>query len=685
MVTYNGIAVTDEVNLYNEIFSLQAMYGAYLKQWDDIFPSFVNHNHTKSVGISQLTGIFIEPQRAITTNTMSLPENSDEQKTVDDYNFKKLRASYLENNEDSFSTLLSKLQQHIIGDHEKYGVNAPFIYNKDIVSRAFPEIIQNVHEGLIDISLLTPVLPGVYRHGDFLLFAHKYFRRGHSYYNTLNTDFLDRIEHLKCEDQIVKIAIDLDCIGLAGTEHKEYEYQYWWGPKFDDDLNSIPFGVTKHTNEKYNQLLSEFRSTEFGWYLQDNKHTFECEEITDIPNLSINGVDMYGCRFVHSMVDSSGMPIHLDGAIRAYDDEKMLKRLDISLKDSDRDTLYTKIWRIDGKIPVATWKELITHYYRDNMMIGEYFGGIDEKIISRSKKKMQKQATVSEATVKDFIPCDIQRGDGLRINLSFSKPSKNLPYDINLRPVFYNKDKQKFIESQTLNLYKLLKRLGLSVRYPFVTQISYMDQIYNYPLLECSSPEAASTALEAFVTLCNAWHKNGDDRIISFSFCIPYQNFNATISFLGHVDDFVLYFADGFNQLPQNENMIKEWLLKSYEYISKKFTSKKELQVFELLHSHGILNIGRCFVPSNRIKAIGKNMEATLLLDQSEIECIASNGITAVIAYQDNKSICSQCEKDYSSCGCISTIDENVLENITEAKPIGLVWTNRSAFCNESV
>ena len=73
-------------------------------------------------------------------------------------------------------------------------------------------------------------------------------------------------------------------------------------------------------------------------------------------------------------------------------------------------------------------------------------------------------------------------------------------------------------------------------------------------------------------------------------------------------------------------------------------------------------------------------MEATLLLDQSEIECIASNGITAVMAYQDNKSICSQCGKDYSSCGCISTIDENVLENITEAKPIGLVWTNRSAF-----
>lgn len=147
----------------------------------------------------------------------------------------------------------------------------------------------------------------------------------------------------------------MDCIGLAGTEHREFEYAYWWGPKFNNDLNSIPLGVTRHENEHYNESLSEIRSTEFGWYIQDNNHTFECEEITDIPNLTVDGTDMYACRFVHSMVDKdTGVPDHLDGAIRAYTTEKMIERLDISIKESDRDTVYTKIWRIDGGIPVET-------------------------------------------------------------------------------------------------------------------------------------------------------------------------------------------------------------------------------------------------------------------------------------------------------------------------------------------
>ena len=78
---------------------------------------------------------------------------------------------------------------------------------------------------------------------------------------------------------------------------------------------------------------------DFGWYEQDDKHTFECEEISGVPNLRIDGVELYGCRFVHSMVDNaSGLPTHLDGAIRAYDTEKMTRRNDISIKDCERDT-----------------------------------------------------------------------------------------------------------------------------------------------------------------------------------------------------------------------------------------------------------------------------------------------------------------------------------------------------------
>ena len=70
MKEYSGIAVTDQINRYNEIFSLHAMYSAYNMQWNEIIPSFANHDHTKCIGISQLTGLYLEPKRAYTTNKL---------------------------------------------------------------------------------------------------------------------------------------------------------------------------------------------------------------------------------------------------------------------------------------------------------------------------------------------------------------------------------------------------------------------------------------------------------------------------------------------------------------------------------------------------------------------------------------------------------------------------------------
>lgn len=38
---------------------------------------------------------------------------------------------------------------------------------------------------------------------------------------------------------------------------------------------------------------------------------------------------LWGCRYVHSMINpSTGLPTHLDGAIRIYNDEEILKRID---------------------------------------------------------------------------------------------------------------------------------------------------------------------------------------------------------------------------------------------------------------------------------------------------------------------------------------------------------------------
>ena len=683
MFTYKGIAVTDEINLYNEKFTLQAMYSAYEKQWDDIIPSFANHDHKLCIGFSKLTGIYLDSQMAYMTNSMTIGENEDEEKKIRDVNYRMLYETAVLENMEKYKVLENKVAECIEGKTKYYWTNCVFIHNKDIVKRVFPELISQMENGLLDIGLLSSVLPGIYRIGDYLIFAHLYFRRSYSYLNTLNTSFLQRLETIDRNDKSIKIAIDLDCIGLAGTEHAEREYAYWWGPHFNDDLKSIPLGVTRHENEHYNQLLSNCLRTEFGWYIQDDKHTFESEEITDVPNIKIDGTDMYACRFVHSMVDDiTGIPIHLDGAIRTYSDDKMIERLDVSIKDSERDTIYTKIWRIDGSIPVNLWKELITHYYRDNMMVGEYFGGKDDKLDYRIQKR--DDAETSQINVKDFLPCNILRGEGIKIYFSYTlQDVLDEKYDIYVRTnshIVFEAQSCKYIESKTISLCKLIERKGCKVKIPFCKEIDFCDMVYNYPIFACRTLENANLVISAINEMCKKWHENGDNRIITFTVEVPYENRTGIFRFLGHVDDFTDYYANGFQFIP-NESNVKGWLLKSYDYLGKNFSSiKSNVHPFDIINKSGNLSIKRNFVSPEKIESWSKDGLVTLHLSEEEKAIIIKHGITAVVAFMDEKVRCSKCGKDYRNCNCISLIDENVVEVIEKGKQIGATWTNRSAF-----
>ena len=109
MFTFKGIAVTDKTNLYNEKFTLQAMYSAYEKQWNDIFPSFANHDHKISIGFSKLTGIYIDAQMAYMTNSLTIGENEDEEKKIRDVNFRILYKTAVLDNIDKYRTLENKL------------------------------------------------------------------------------------------------------------------------------------------------------------------------------------------------------------------------------------------------------------------------------------------------------------------------------------------------------------------------------------------------------------------------------------------------------------------------------------------------------------------------------------------------------------------------------------------------
>ena len=345
MEVYQGVAMTDGLNRKNHFIPLSTILKAYRDTWDRTIPMNIGHDRTKPIGYTRLTGVYMEPGKAYVTNEGAIMETTEEHEMlrkmieVNDYQ------QFCEAHRDEIDSLVGKLKDVITDSFRVAPIGqAVAIKDNDIVKRLFPEWINNFKDGLTDINELESVystttdgekgvlIPGVYFKDGYLLFAHQFFRRTLSILNSTNEEFFVSFEKLRDIPNLnVKVALDMDMVGLPGTEHPEIEYQYIRGPYFSEDLKLIPEGVTCYENEHYDNLFSNIVGTQFYWHKQDGTRTFECEELCDRENVSFDGGNtmLWGCRYVHSMLNpSTGLPTHLDGAIRLYNEENILERID---------------------------------------------------------------------------------------------------------------------------------------------------------------------------------------------------------------------------------------------------------------------------------------------------------------------------------------------------------------------
>lgn len=684
MKAFNGVAMTDELNLKGHIFPVKAIYNAYFNSPPYPTPSFANHDHTKLIGYTELLGIYCQPGRAFLLNKIYFPESKDDYDSfpnAHDYLYKKRYIDRKQKYDELRALLGSSLTEEALPCY----VNAVSFSDKDIVKKVLPELGSVDKDGLFDLNKLTEVMPGVYAKGSFLVFAHQYFRRGFSHLNTLNQEFLNLLHKVGSENQCsVKVALDYNLIGMVGTEQEEFEYSYWWGPKFSDSVKDIPYGVTRHNNDKYDSVFSDIRWTEFGFYEQDNKQTFECEEITDSENLTIQGNHYSGCRFVHSMFNNlTDIPEHLDGAVRAYSMDKMCLRLDLSIDKCTRDTEYTKLWRIDGEIDIVRWKELITHYFRDNMLVGEYFNGKDEKLIEYSNVPDLPQTPTVD--IADFIPTHFSEGDGLRFAVKrIPVKTKSDTYQIYVRSNAYIRlgDKvDRFFEAETITLIKLLRRKGFSVRPPSMKCIEFGDTITNMPVFECNSLTSANSVLDSFLDLCSKWCENGDNRLTSITIKINHGDWFTSFSFAGHVIDFLKIFDDVNVEFPEIDS-VSDWIDKINNCNNRLFGKKCNPTPFGLFHDNGVLAFKRQFVKKEYVDKLLSDklgMEVNLALPLKQANIIKSSELKVAPVFAIKNEICSRCNTNYETCGCVKFIDDVSVE-LRDADYIGLIWTNRHAW-----
>jgi hypothetical protein len=685
------------VNRYGSRFSVEALVSALWDNCEIGNPVLLSHDLTRPIGWSRAVSVHIEPCLSRLVGHQLLPENDDEVEHLESALAGYLQKKLVDEYRDEIERLRSLAFEHLLGQETPLCRGCVALVEADLARRALPQLFsKGDKDGLVPIGELTPVGPGVFRLDEYAVFAHSFFRRSFSRLNTLNTHFLRSLCNLPADGSDVRIALDPDMLGLASTYNQTVELEYWWGPKFDDDLASIPVGVTSHAANEADLVFHGISRTEFWWQSREDQqgeeqyrkklHIFEAEELRDIPVTS-NGEAMYGCRYVHSIVDETTKKVtHLDGAVRNYPEERMIERLDADIMHFGRDSEYTKLWRVDRSIDVPTWKGLLSDYFRDNRLVGEYLGAQG----SKEEAAYLTPSTGASVASEGYAPYSINRGGGLRISLSFDPRPSGTEERTLFTPetLAFGDERISVIDMEAIELKKALEKRGASLRMPGANLMKYEDGYVNLPLIlhgGDAAEEDLHETLDAIQMLVRTWHRQELDIVVSYSMVFPVDGKEAIVSVYGHVADLTDWFSTPLCLPPTSVGLLRVWTNKVSDYLFKNYRASADTpNLTRTLKDTGIFWVDRRPLEDDEYTLSYSEEQGALGYEisipyskEDLIKELKSGEISPALAMLVTESECSECGASYQHCGCSKLLDEKVVQRITNVRDTFVFWTDR--------
>ena len=693
MKRYLIVVNSNQVNRYGMVFPVGELESLLSQSWGLGMPSYLSHDHHQPIGWIRGLSLHLEPSLARLTGLYYAPESDEECEQISRDVRRFLSKEIADVVYPHLPELQCRLRSYLTGEEMPFVPDCAALLDEGLARRVFPGIFsQQDKDGLVSLTELVPRAPGVFERNGLLLFAHPYFRRSLSRFNALNGPFFEVLQSITSRPDLdIRVALDEDMVGLSSTFRLHIELEYWWGPKFSDDLAAIPAGATRHEASEEQRLFHGVSRTEFWWYLQDGIHTFECEELRDIPSLGV-AHDSFGCRFVHSMLDASGAaPVHLDGAIRMYNEEAMIARLETDISRAGRHSQYTKLWRVDGPLEVPVWKELTTHFYRNNHLVGEYLGGEDD---SEHIRPHFISSTTYTTPLTEYVPSDIKAGQGIRISVSYHPRTEEPITGRIVRSFDFLTDdstKYHYIESDTVEVVKALHRMSEQIDLPGdIVRIAFDDMVLNLPLILHLGPDAvllAKKTQRAIAQLCKAWINRGDDRLISYNIGVQYSDRDVYFSVAGHVSDLAVWHQRKESSIPDDAVQLGEWCETACETLSDTFPKANDVPPLRnMLQESGTLIFERRFLKPDQYHARFDDDRHAIIADlsipkddQDVYNIVASGQLGVACAFLVRDTQCSRCGGSYHMCDCSKYLDPGVVQIMSDVSLLGPFWTNRKA------
>jgi hypothetical protein len=448
------------------------------------------------------------------------------------------------------------------------------------------------------------------------------------------------------------------------------ELTFWYGPKFNDSLMSISSGVSVYEATDIQKVAFNILRTEFWWKTMKPKsehYVFEAEELIDLGRAS-----KYECRFVHSMVDvKTGMVSHLDGAIRAYTQEQMDMRRSTSIDEpGGKHTEYTKLWRIDGEIDVVTWKELVAHYYRDNVLVGEYLNAGRENVdpIEQDNKPQESN---------NPIPYSMIPGMGLRIAVHCRHTNKGIvasPYTHHILGRRYGGYANPVIESKSLDIHKILSTLGGKIELlKNLHLIQYEDGYINFPVILHNAEDLfqnLSLTQSAMRKVIAHWIAQVADIVICYSLGFKIEDRLVLVSILGHIQDINTWLEHPLSAIPVTKGSLAQWINDMARYVEEHGSKEEDTPLWaDVLTEEGLLYITRETLDKEEYDYDSKD-----LLDSLPHE---RPNISAARSFLIDKMTCTRCGESYIQCLCSCLLDNDVASHIDSYRRLAPIWTDR--------
>ena len=689
MKTYLSVPISDAVNRHNMKADTGGLHNAILQVWPAGLPVCVQHDRHRLAGWMFYVGLHFEPGLTRVVGRTIVPDDTEGWNALSRHYLDRLGQRTREATRDSIETLRQLIGSHLDGSEQIIDISATALIAPDLARRVFPSIFaREDKDGLIPLSVLEQIHPGMFRIGDLLLLAHPFFRRGESRLNTLNVDLLHCLQDHAADTRCTaKIRLDPDVVGLAATAESTFEFEYWYGPRFSDDVSSLQPGVTVHGADDGQRILHEVVRTEFWWQARFNDALDRDELILEVEELRntesrvrVPDSSEFRCRYVHSIVGRDNTAIdHIDGAIRGYTLEKMIDRLDHDIKQADRHTAYTKLWRIDGNIELHQWKKLVHHHFRGNPLVSEYLG-VPVNLTFPNEAAHGETTDVSDPR-HDLLPFRIHTGDGIRLTLSYpqlrDRPIGDQTFVVARQLLKTGTRQCPVFDLSLVDLKKVLASKGHFLRVPSDAAFyRYEDRYHELPLILHHGAEAVEATIEAYRNLLTSWRNEERDLVLALSLALVEGERVVSLSLYGHIQHILEWLLRARPFPPSGDRDL--WVNETAEYLAQYGQSNDAPALSKTVAEDDLtFRVGRVMLPEDcAVWESGGLFIATDKLQPNVVQALENNLIQAAGAYWVRDLHCSICSGNYLACKCTAVLERNAY-NIKDQRFAYLFWTDR--------